>query len=155
MDGTSKRRLFFAIATVVICLLWAGMLLGISFLETPVKFLAPTITAAVALDVGRTVFHYFFLVQMAVMLLLAIAVFFVRPPKLARLLLGIIAASLLVQVIWLLPVLDARVTMVQSGIAIAQLPKTQVHNVYAICEVLKLGGLIWLGIDGINRLRGA
>src|SRR5690606_12757652 len=137
-----------------ICLLWAGMLLGISFLETPVKFLAPTITTAVALDVGRTVFRYFFMVQMGIMLLLAIIVFAARSPKVVWLLTAIVAASLLVQVLWLLPVLDARVSMVQSGIATADLPKTSVHNLYAICEVLKLGGLLWLGIGGINRLRG-
>jgi len=153
MDGYSKGRIFCATATIVLSLLWAGMLLGISFLETPVKFLAPTITTAVALDVGRTVFHYFFIVQAGIMLLLAFAVFFARPSKVVWMLAGIVAASLLVQNIWLLPVLDARVTMVQSGIAIADLPKTSVHNFYAICEVLKLVGLFWLGIGGINQLR--
>jgi hypothetical protein len=31
---------------VASCFLWAGMILGISFLETPVKFTAPSVTLA-------------------------------------------------------------------------------------------------------------
>jgi hypothetical protein len=36
--------------------LWAGMLLGVSFIATPAKFLAPSLPLAQALDVGRSSF---------------------------------------------------------------------------------------------------
>lgn len=42
------------IGLVVVCLVWAGMVIGISFLEAPVKFMAPSLTRPVGLDVGRT-----------------------------------------------------------------------------------------------------
>lgn len=43
-------------ATVAVALLWTGLLLGVSFLATPVKFMAPSLTLPVALDVGRQTF---------------------------------------------------------------------------------------------------
>ena len=36
---------------------WLGMLLGISFLETPLKFRAPGITLPLGLGIGRLVFR--------------------------------------------------------------------------------------------------
>jgi hypothetical protein len=39
-----------------LCFAWFGMTAGISLLEAPVKFTAPTITREIALDVGRVVF---------------------------------------------------------------------------------------------------
>lgn len=38
------------------CLVWAGVVIGVSFLATPAKFLAPTLTLPVALYVGRHTF---------------------------------------------------------------------------------------------------
>src|SRR5690606_35153067 len=46
-------------ALAFVTLLWLGLLLGVSFLATPVKFAAPTLTLAVALDVGRVTFGLF------------------------------------------------------------------------------------------------
>jgi hypothetical protein len=38
---------------------WAGFLVGLSFLAMPVKFMAPSLTLPVALDVGRQTFFVF------------------------------------------------------------------------------------------------
>ena len=43
-------------ATLVVAAAWFGMLLGVSFLATPAKFLAPSLTLGVALDIGRQTF---------------------------------------------------------------------------------------------------
>lgn len=42
-----------------ISLRWLGLLIGVAFLATPVKFLAPCLTMAVAFDVGRYTFAAF------------------------------------------------------------------------------------------------
>ena len=42
-----------------IAYVWLGLVLGVSFLATPVKFRAKSLTRPVALDVGRTTFHAF------------------------------------------------------------------------------------------------
>ena len=36
---------------------WFGLVVGVSFLATPIKFRAQSLTLPVALDVGRTTFH--------------------------------------------------------------------------------------------------
>ena len=40
-------------AVLVAATLWAGLLMGVSFVATPVKFLAPSLSLAVALDVDQ------------------------------------------------------------------------------------------------------
>ena len=46
-----------------ILFIWAGVLLGVSFIATPAKFLAPSLPMAEALDVGRWTFHVLSLVE--------------------------------------------------------------------------------------------
>jgi hypothetical protein len=53
-----------------LALVWAGMLIGISFLATPAKFLAPSLALPVALDVGRLTFGLFSLVEIVFAFLL-------------------------------------------------------------------------------------
>jgi hypothetical protein len=57
----NERRGFYALSALA--LVWAGTLFGVSFLATPVKFLAPSLTLPVALDVGRQTFGVFSLVE--------------------------------------------------------------------------------------------
>ncbi len=46
-----------------VSLLWAGAVVGISFIATPAKFLAESLDRPTALDVGRTTFHVFGLIE--------------------------------------------------------------------------------------------
>lgn len=39
--------------TTAILFIWAGLLIGVSFVAKPAKFLAPSLALAQALDVGR------------------------------------------------------------------------------------------------------
>lgn len=43
----------------LIAYVWLGLVLGVSFLATPIKFRAESLTLPVALDVGSTTFHAF------------------------------------------------------------------------------------------------
>lgn len=47
------------VGVLIAATLWLGLLLGVSFLATPAKFLAPSLTLPVALDVGRHTFFIF------------------------------------------------------------------------------------------------
>ena len=42
---------------------WAGLLLGVAFVATPAKFLAPSLPLAQALDVGRWTFHVLSIIE--------------------------------------------------------------------------------------------
>ncbi|MCD6048348.1 MAG: hypothetical protein K0S08_1995 [Gammaproteobacteria bacterium] len=127
----------------MILLLWAGMVLGISFLEAWVKFKAPSLTKAVGLDVGRTVFRAsqnaqwgFLIILLAVILFAAVAKSYFLVP----LLLG---ALLSLQVFWLFPKLNQRAELI---IANKEPGKDKVHVLYGFLEVIKLFLLLSGGI---------
>lgn len=139
---------------VVISLLWAGMLLGVSFLATPVKFMAPSLSLPVALDVGRQTFGVFtkFEVLLAVILMALVWVQgtdAVRRPGYWRLISSLLLMLVLLQVLWLRPVLDARVEVILQG---GQPPSSWLHNAYIAVELLKLAGLLVLGGVGLRVL---
>ncbi len=117
--------------------IWLGMVMGISFLEAPLKFRAPNITLPLGLGIGKIVFaalnkfELFFSIILAVWLLLqyqglglaSIAIF-----------LSLILAVIL-QTFWLLPILDARADSIISG---QVTPPTRHHLYYIFIEVGKL-----------------
>jgi hypothetical protein len=62
------------VARVGVPFVWLGAVLAISFLETPVKFRAPSITVALGLGIGRLVFRALDRVELALGVLLTVAV---------------------------------------------------------------------------------
>lgn len=119
----------------VIALIWLGMLIGVSFLATPVKFVVADLSMPVALQVGQATFHLFAKTEWgfaaALMGVSALALR-TRPVVLAISLL--IAAGVLAQALWLLPALDARVGEIVAGGAPA--PSAH-HALYAGLEAAK------------------
>src|SRR5665648_1182454 len=69
------------IASLVIAAVWIGMLVGVSFLATPAKFLAPSLTLPVALDVGRHTFSVFNRVEWAFSVVLLLFVLVLVYPR--------------------------------------------------------------------------
>ncbi len=132
---SSRRLLPFA----VLCLLWAGIVVGISFIEAPVKFHAPTLTRAAALDVGRTVFQASQWVQAVFAVLAVGAALFGRVPRPAWLCLAVGVGALVVQMEWLFPLLAARTEAILSG-AVPTGPNP--HRAYGLLEVFKVLALI-------------
>lgn len=57
--ASADRKPGSLLAILMLASAWAGFLAGVSFLATPVKFLAPSLTLPVALDVGRQTFFAF------------------------------------------------------------------------------------------------
>ena len=131
---SALRRLVFA----VVCLLWAGILIGISLAET-VKFRVPGLSRTAAFDVGRTVFHVSQTVQLLPLGMALASGTVGRVSRAAWACLGTAAAALLVQTVWLFPVLDARAqALINGGVPVGPSP----HAAYAMLEVLKVLALI-------------
>jgi hypothetical protein len=138
-----------AAALVFVALLWAGMLIGVSWIATPVKFAAPSLTMPVALDVGRVTFHLFNRIEWGLAVLLLIVTFVNRTRSGLPLLLAAVAAVLvLLQTIWLLPALDERVAVVIAG---GTPPASSLHLWYIIIEAVKLVLLLAVGLIGLFR----
>lgn len=143
-------------ALTALCLLWAGMLVGVSFLATPAKFRAPSLSLPVALDVGRQTFGAFNKVELGAML---IGLFLLlrlrgRQPRAITVCLGVAGVIVLLQSVWLLPVLDARVTRI---LAHQNPPSAPFHWIYIGLEVVKLGALLSAGTrcSGAQQNSGA
>ena len=122
-----------------LCLLWAGTVIGISFIEAPVKFTTPSLTYAVALDVGRTVFAASQKIQLGVAAVVMAGAAMVRARRTAWIVLGAVVAVLLVQELWLLPALEVRADIIIGG---GKPPASMHHAIFGVLEILKLGGLV-------------
>lgn len=121
--------------------LWLGLLVGISVIETPLKFRAPGITTPLGLGIGRLVFRALNAVELVVGCVLLLAV--VRQaPGWPVALLVIVLAMLLVQAFWLRPTLDRRAVRVIAGEDVVD---SSLHLAYIALEGVKLIALPALG----------
>ena len=101
--------------------LWLGMVLAISFLETPLKFRAPGMTLELGLGIGRLVFHALNAVELVfgAVLVVAIATNVTDTRVAVMLAIGVAVLALLVQVCVLRPALDARLDARLAGEAVS------------------------------------
>lgn len=119
---------------------WAGLLLGVAFVATPAKFLAPSLPLAQALDVGRWTFHVLSIIEWSlVATFVAIVVVWrgVIATHWVALLMCLlaIAAALALQTFAVRPLLDVRVLQIMRG---DRVPPSALHSVYIGLEALKL-----------------
>lgn len=116
-------------------LIWAGLILGVSFIATPVKFQTPDLTMSVALEVGKVTFHLFNNIELGIIGIGAILTAVL--PDIHRKWLVFIGllVILLAQTFWLLPSLDVRADAVIAG---AKLETGYHHWFYIALEMLKL-----------------
>jgi hypothetical protein len=131
------------VVAIALPFVWLGLVIGISAIETPLKFRAPGITTPLALGIGRLVFRALNAVELVLAVALAILV-----AHAARgwplLVLCVIATLLLVQVFGLRPRLDARAVRVIAG---DDVPPSRLHIVYIALEGAKLVLLPLLGAE--------
>ena len=134
----SDRRLEIArCALGALIMLWAGVLIGVSFLAAPAKFNAATLTLPVAMDVGRQEFGTLNLAEIVLAVLALALAALARAERTIWLGLAIAAAVIVLQ-----PVLDARAEMIIQG---ATPPRAPWHTLYIGVEVLKLLSLLVVG----------
>lgn len=129
----------------LLALLWAGMILGISFLESWVKFRAPSLTKAIGFDVGKTVFSLFHTVQNIFLLCIISFSFIIFIPSTMWFVLSGILVSILLQFFYLFPKLCERANELIVGNT--ELNKSYVHMIYGITEIFKFILLLILGIQ--------
>ncbi len=133
--------------TAPLSILWIGLLLGVSFLATPVKFRAPTLSLPTALDVGRVTFSYFARVE-AVVGLALLATAFDFSDGLFRgdaIVLSAISVGVVgFQSLWVRPVLDRRAQVIIDG---GDQPRSRAHTLYIALEILKLACLTWIAFS--------
>lgn len=129
--------------SVLLIFIWAGMLLGISFLEAPLKFHAPHVTLAIGVGIGRLVFGLLNKIEIVLSVCLIFIGFYIRPSRSLLYLLGFVIIVLLIQTFWLLPALDARALIIMAG----NIPSERSpHLFYVGGEIIKLVLLITLGL---------
>lgn len=148
-DRRQKKR--WAVGQLMVAALWFGMLVGVSFLATPAKFLAPSLSLPVALDVGRHTFLVFNKTEWLLTIVLVGLVLSGTRSQLSVSGAAIVAALVIAQTFWLLPLLDSRVGMIIAG---QQPAPSRLHTLYIVSEMAKLSGLLLIMVDAARRVAG-
>lgn len=139
---------------VAVLLLWAGLLLGVSFVATPAKFLAPSLPMTQALDVGRSTFYMLARIEWAIAVVVAVLLASAWRSGTSRIdlvagLLAVAVAVLAVESFVLRPRLDARVLRIIAGESV---PPSQMHNLYIALEALRLVLILAAGITSLRHM---
>lgn len=130
-----------AIATGV-AFVWLGMVLAISFLETPLKFRAPGVDLRTGLAIGRLVFRALNLAELILAAVLLTCVLTAAPQR--GLTAAVISSAILVvQVFAVRPRLTRRSNRVLAGI---NAPRSRGHYAYIALEAGKVVALLTTGI---------
>jgi hypothetical protein len=143
---------------VGVTFVWLGLVLGISFLETPLKFRAPGVTLPIGLGIGRLVFRALNAVEAACAVAVAIAVGVASPDTAA--VSATVAAVLLLaaQLAAVRPALNRRTAAVLAAQdrpeGAPDAPRSNAHFAYVGLEGLKVLALLALGISLLTALAG-
>jgi hypothetical protein len=152
MTDTVQRnwlRAFALSVTSALSWLWLGIVVGISVIETPIRFRTPPITRSGAAMLGVAVFHALAYVEL-VLAIIAIAVAIVLRD---RWLIAIVAAVVTVAAIehaFLVPVLAVRAEALVQNVP---LEPSSVHAWATACELAKMIALALLGWRSLSMLR--
>jgi hypothetical protein len=96
--------------------IWLGLIIGISFIEAPLKFQAPGITIPLGLGIGRLVFTAMNFTALAILAMLTLASIRPRPTKPQIGVLAGLWAVLLTEMLIIRPPLNARTDQVLAGV---------------------------------------
>lgn len=150
MQDTALKPARFAAAIAMLCCLWAGVVIGVSFIATVAKFGAPSLTLPVALEVGKYTFAPLARTEWVLALLLAVLVLAAGFDRIRAIVFAALAAILFTQAMWLLPALDARVDAIIAG---NTPPPSRLHVAFVAAEGAKLLLLFGLALREARRLR--
>lgn len=130
---------------------WIGLILGLSFIETPLKFLAPGISTALGLGIGRLVFISLSIAGWSI--LVALTLIGQARPRETRpgwLLIGAMWAILAVESFVIRPALAARSDVIIAG---GDPGDSWLHYGYIAAELLLLAVLVWYIARVARRVR--
>ena len=133
-------------------MLWAGVLIGVSFLAAPARFGAPGLSLPMAMEIGRREFGTLSHAEIVLALVALALAAYVRPERALWLGLGLAALVVLGQWLWLLPVLNTRAELIIQGGTPEPAPW---HALYIGAEIAKLLALLTTGWLTLWRPRAA
>ena len=129
-----------AVAAVFV---WLGMVLAISFVETPLKFRAPGVTLQVGLGIGRLVFRALNACELVLAALVAVC-FAIKPPAAGiAVAAAVTVVALMAQMLVVRPRLTRRSDAVLAG---GEGPRSRAHWGYVGLEVVKVIALLIAGV---------
>lgn len=136
-----------AVVLIAVPFVWLGMVLAISFVETPLKFRAPGITVPLGLGIGRLVFRALNAAELALAAALTLAVLTSTAGRstiegVPTTVLIALWMLLLVQVTVVRPRLDHRAHQIIKG---HEPPRSHLHLAYIAAECVKVLLLPTLG----------
>lgn len=122
---------------------WLGMVLAISFLETPVRFRAPGVTLQVGLSIGRLVFHALNAVEVILAAAILVALASASPSVGGTVAIVVAAVMLAAQLVLVRPRLARRSDAVLAG---QDARRSHAHYAYVALETAKVITLLAGGI---------
>jgi hypothetical protein len=132
------------VLTVAVPFVWLGMVVAISFVETPLKFRAPGVTLPLGLGIGRVVFGALAKIEAVLAVVLAVLIAVSDLGEVAEVVvLAALVALLVLQALVVRPRLSRRTDAVVAGTAT---PGSHLHLVFIGLDALKLIGLGVLGV---------
>jgi hypothetical protein len=137
---------------IAVPFIWLGMVLAISFLETPLKFRAPGITVPLGLGIGRLVFRALNAVELGLAVALTAAMLADQADGSGRVAPGALIALwavLVGQVAVLRPRLNRRTRRILAG---QTPPRSHLHLTYITLEAAKVVLLAVLGSLLVTRV---
>lgn len=125
--------------------LWLGFVGAISLMEAWLKFQAPGITIPLGLGIGRLVFHALYTMEwvFAGLILITLLIYASEKNKPTWFFLVFAVCILLLQTVWLLPLLDAKALKIIQGETV---PTSSHHLTYIMIEGFKVCCLCLFGI---------
>jgi hypothetical protein len=127
------------ILLLILLAVWAGIIIGVSLIATPIKFQAPSLTLQTGLEIGRYTFRLLGRVELCLVVAAVVAAAFARARGNTWILLGVIVAIIALQRFWLLPFLDKGVSEVLAGGS----PSFSLHHrIFAVMEAARATLLI-------------
>lgn len=127
-----------------------GAIIAISFLEAPLKFLAPGVTIPIGLGIGRLVFTALNVLAGVVLVVLTAVSARAKAGRTTLVILGVIWVVFLLEIAVIRPVLNRRSDLVIAG---AEAPGTNwAHYAYIAADVAIIGLLIALVVVTVRRV---
>ena len=148
--NAGNRKILLYRLIVCICLAWLVMIIGISFLAAPLKFMVPGKTWEIGLAMGRQVYGVFNKLECVMAIALAILIVMVRQKDGRLISLVVVWSGLSLQTFLLLPILFDRVELILQG---QTPPSSPAHPIYVFLEIIKAVAIAAYGYRVLEECR--
>jgi hypothetical protein len=137
-------KVYIIILIIALSFIWCGLVIGISFIEAPLKFKAPEVTLKIGVGIGMLVFKAINTIEIVLAMIIIGLLLFSKPKSASQMkyfALGIAVSLLVLQSVWLLPSLQ------NSAKALLEerpsKPNFFHHKLFVIAEIVKVLSLIF------------